>query len=229
MPTRLFALFLALCLLILPAGAEAGQTARYRNAEIGGTIVVEVQGADARLEFSGLPWHLLIRNGESFWVYDLPSGPRVLRVADFERVIREEHLTMPELPSTTAGYQLVPRGAVVVAGYRGTAYHIRIPEGTSSNPTLIISRDPALADLGRPLARHLDSSILQFRLSGRNIPPLMLRIRDLVGQGTALQFMGYRLERVETSEIGGERFALPAPPVSYEEALRNFRMSGLAN
>jgi hypothetical protein len=53
------------------------------------------------------------------------------------------------------------------------------------------------------------------------VPPLLARARALLGHGTALLFAGFALQRIETSEIGSGRFAVPAEPLSIEEMRRN--------
>lgn len=75
--------------------------------------------------------------------------------------------------------------------------------------------------------RHLDSAILQFRLSGNDAPAGVRRARELLEGGTALILMGFRLQRVVTAEIAADRFALPAEPVAYDEVIRNFQQNSL--
>ena len=136
---------------------------------------------------------------------------------------------MPPVPAAPADFRLVPRGSVTIGGYRGEAYHIGIEGATAPTPWLVVSRDPAIAALGLPLRRHIDSAALQLRLSGQGVPPATRRIRELLEGGTALLFLGFALQNVESRDIAPERFALPAEPVSYEEALRNFRLNSPAH
>jgi hypothetical protein len=209
-----------LLLLFLSGPAFAGQTARYLNRDNGTTMVIEVEGDNARLEVSGQNWHVLTTGGESYVVYDLPAGPRVLRMDDLRRIFEERRLVMP-LPQVDPRWQLVARGQATIAGHRGLAYHLRIPEGVLPRPNLVISHAPALAALGVPLARQLDLSIMIVQLQGNPVPPLLVRARALLGNGTALLFAGFALQRIETSEIGGARFAVPAGPLSLDEIRRN--------
>ena len=126
-----------LLLLCVTGPALAGQTARYRNLQNGTTMVIEVEGDNARLEVSGQNWHVLTTGGESYVVYDLPAGPRVVRFADMRRIFEERRLVFP-LPSPDPRWQLVARGQATIGGHRGLAYHLRIPEGVSPRPNLVM-------------------------------------------------------------------------------------------
>jgi hypothetical protein len=220
MGRRFQRLILAMLLCLAADPALAGQTARYLNRGNGSTMVIEAEGDNARLEVSGQNWHVLTTGGESYVVYDLPTGPRVLRMDDLRRIFEERRLAMP-LPSVDRRWQLVARGQATIGGHRGLAYHLRIPEGVSPQPNLVISHAPALAALGAPLARQLDFSIMIVRLQGNPVPPLLARARALLGNGAALLFAGFALQRIETSGIDAARFAVPAEPLSLEEMRRN--------
>lgn len=103
--------------------------------------------------------------------------------------------------------------------HTGAAFYLQTPNGRSARPALVISRDPALAPLGRTLGRQLDFSIATMRLGGAEVPSSLLLIRELLRSGSALLFAGFALDRIETTPISSHKLRLPAAPVSLE-ALR---------
>ncbi len=194
---RFFFLFLLLANLTAPALAD--MTATYRHLEQDGSIIVEVaDNGDARLEISGQNWRLQIVGGEPHIVYMLPVGERVTRISALEQLFAERRPSM-EFPDTVPGARLVERGRYSQGGHSGRAYYLQTADGTSSRPVIVVSDDRALAPLGVPLRRQLDFSMVTIALSGTQVSPLMVRMRELISSGTALLFAGYALQRIDGS------------------------------
>ena len=218
---RILLLLLALTAAATPARAD--MTATYRHPRLPVTITVQVaDNGDARLQFSNQEWRTQIVGGEAFAVYPRPGGSaRVVRFSDIERLFAERRPGIPSTPNLERS-SLVRRGEARVAGYRGTAYYMTLPTvgGISPYPVLVVSRDPALAALGRPLVRQMDLSIAIYRLANTPIPPIFVSVRDTIGEGAPITFMGCELQPIDRSQIDGALLRLPAPPVTLEELRR---------
>jgi hypothetical protein len=213
-------ILLVLLLACMPRPAQAGQTAHYRNREDGSTMVIEVEGGNSRLQVSNRNWYVLTTGGETYGVYDLPSGFTVMRLADLQRIFEERRLILP-VPQADPSVQIVARGRTSVGGQSGLAYHLRIGRGISPMPFLVVSNAPALAPLGPPFTRQLDLGIMLARLQGQTVPPIFVRARELIGTGTALIVAGFVLERIDPAPIDAARFVVPAEPLPLEQMRRN--------
>ena len=114
-----------------------------------------------------------------------------------------------------------------VAGYRGEAYYLTLPQigGLSPAPILVISHDPALAALSRPMIMQMDLSIATYRISGNRIPPVFVSVRDTVSDGAPITFLGFEMQPLDRRPIDPALLRLPAPPVTLEE----LRTGGVPN
>jgi hypothetical protein len=208
-----------LLLACLPAAALADMKATYLHPRRMDTVIVEVaDNGDSRLQFSGQIWRLQIVGGENYVIYGRPQGPYVVRLADLEQLFAELRPALPSPPSLS-GLRLVRRGTAGFAGHRGTAFFFETPDraAMSPYPMLVVSADPALAPLGRPIALQMDFAILSYRLAGTAIPPIFVAMREALGGGTPLSFLGLDLQGIERTPVDPVRFGLPAPPVTMEE------------
>ncbi|MEA3012733.1 MAG: hypothetical protein QOD42_1278 [Sphingomonadales bacterium] len=213
-------LILAVLLLAgLPAAARADMKATYLQPRRFETVIVEVaDNGDSRLQFSGQRVWLQVVGGQGYAVYTLLQGVRVVRLADLRQLFAERWPAVPDT-SILAGLRLVQRGTASFAGHRGIAYFAQRPNDAEPVPIpmLVVSEDPALAPLGRPIAGQMDFAILSYRLAGATIPPIFVAVREALGSGTPLSFFGMELQYVDRSPIDPARFRLPAPPVTMEE------------
>ena len=215
---RILLLLLALTAAATPARAD--MTATYRHPRMAVTITVQVaDNGDARMQFSTQPWWMQIVGGEAYAVYPRPGGSaRVVRFADIERLFAERTPPVPSAP-TLERSSLVRQGEASVAGYRGTAYFLTLPQigGLSPYPVLVVSRDPTLAALSRPIIMQMDLSIATYRIAGTRIPPVFVAVRDTIGDGAPIIFMGCELQPIDRRPIDPALLRLPAPPVTLEE------------
>jgi len=223
---RILLLLFALVAMATPAHADL--TATYQHPRMPIRITVQVaDNGDARLQFSNQEWRMQIVNGEAFAVYPRPGGTaRVVRFSDIERLFAERRPGLPAAP-TLERAGLVRRGEVRVAGYTGTAYYLTMPTlgGISPYPMLVVSHDPTLASLGRPLVRMMDLSIGIYRLANAPIPAVFVSVRDMIGDGAPIIFMGCEMQPIDRSRIDPALLRLPAPPVTLEE----LRAGGVPN
>jgi hypothetical protein len=223
-------LLLLLTLMTASTPARADMSATYQNPVLELTLTIQIaDNGDARLQFSHQEWRMQIVGGEAYAVYPLPSGTsRVASFANLERLIAELRPGVPAAPAAPAQSTLVRRGEVTIAGYRGVAYYRNLPPppaGFPELPALVVSRDPALAALGRILLRRIDFATATSRLMGIAIPPAFVGVRDLIGDGAALSFIGFELVSIDRSPIDPSLLRLPAPPVTLEE----LRAGGIPN
>jgi hypothetical protein len=213
-------LILAVLLLAgLPAAARADMKATYLQPRRFDTAIVEVaDNGDSRLQFSGQRWRLQSVGGEYYAIYELLQATRVVRLRDLRQLLEERRPALPN-PPILSGLRLVQRGTASFAGHRGTAFFFQEPGGAEpvSIPMLVVSADPALAPLGRPIALQMDFAILGYHLAGTPIPPIFLAVREALGSGTPLSFFTLELQSIERIPIDPARFRLPAPPVTMEE------------
>lgn len=205
-----------LFLSFVTSQAWAGSVASYRNDADGSTLTVEVSDQAARLEYSNQPFYLISRNNEAFVVYKT-TPETVLRISDAERVFQEFRPKISFEHGAIDRMKLVERGSATIATFSGRAYYLETPAGVSSRPALVVSTDPRLSAVGALLARQFDFSITTVRLSGQQVPPNILLLREKIGSGTALAFAGYRLTSMKSAEPGAGRFDLPAAPVPIEQ------------
>ena len=218
---RYFFLFL-LGLIGFAGAAAADVVADYRQIDDGSTIKVQAaDNGDARLQYSNQAFYLIIRGGEAYVIYSFPTGPRVVRVSDLQKVYEQ---TPPKIALDTKVVNQaawVPNGTASYAGYSGKAYFLRFPSGMSSRPALVVSQDPKLRRLGVPIGRQMDFSIATMKLAGQAIPPNFLKLREYIGTGTPLLFAGYKLEKVAMTPVDPKQFELPAAPLPIEELRAN--------
>jgi hypothetical protein len=210
--------FLVLLLFLVGCGsqARADLTAHYRHIDGSGTVQVEVAGSgDARFQMSGEPWRLIHRGGISYVIYALPGGPLVVRIDDLQRLALERGGEPPNLSIATMRF--VPRGEVTMGSYSGRAYHLDLPDGPTSRPQIVVSRDPALAPIGPVWLRQIDFSIAMLRGRRAPVPESVLRIREVLATGSPIFFGGQQLQRIDQGEIPAERFRLPAEPLTLDQ------------
>jgi hypothetical protein len=213
---RLLLFVLALCGLCGPARADVSGTWRDESGAVS-MIVEAADNGNARLEFVGRPYYLLIRGGEVYMVFTTQPGILVARLADLERMVAERFPNLALSLDIVRTGDLVDRGQANVQGRTGTAYHLVVNGVAASQAAVTISRDPTLAPLAPPFLRQIDLSIALIRIGNRAVPPSVLRLREILAGGAPLTFAGSRLDRVATTRIDPKRFALPVLPQSYEQ------------
>ncbi len=214
MPRRFAILMIILVSLVGSVGpAHADIRATYRNAE-GATITVDVaDNGNSRIDFSGQPFFLIIREGVSYIAYRPPATPFVARTNDLQTLISERAGPL-NYPMTHQA--LVERGTFAVAGRTGRAFWLNIPE-PQTRPVFVLSTDPALAPLRLPMAEQMDFSFDSIRMTNGEIPSVMLQMRRELDAGAPLIFVGYFLERVTHDRVDEARLALPSEPVSMDQ------------
>jgi hypothetical protein len=220
----ILSLIVAACTQASAPAAPTGIIADYRNVEDGSTLKIEAsENGEARLQYSNQPFYMIVKGGEAYVIYTFTQPPRVTRVSDLQKVMKEVPPSVQIHADVLNKAQIELAGPTTIAGYTGKAYALHLPEGIPSRPVLVVSDDPKLHSIGVPVARMLDFSIATMRLAGKTVPPNFLRIRTLIGDGTPLIFAGYKLESIEKGQVDEKTFDLPGQPMSLDELRRNAR------
>lgn len=213
------AILAVLMLAGLPSAARADMKATYLQPRRFETMIVEVaDNGDSRLQFSGQRWRLQSVGGEYYAIYELPQAIRVVRMRDLRQLVEERRPALPN-PPILSGLRLVERGTASFAGHRGAAFFFQEPGSAEplEIPMLVVSTDPALAAIGRPIALQMDFAIMSYHLTSSPIPPIFMAVRHALGEGTPLSFFTMELQTIDHSPIDPARLSLPAPPVTMEE------------
>jgi len=228
--SRILLLLLLLALTATATPSRADITATYHHREFPGALTIQVaNNGDARLQFSHQAWRMQIVRGEAYAVHLRPGGAsQVTSFANMERLLTELRQGDPPAPVQQRS-SLVRQGEVTIGGYHGIAYYRDMgrppPAGFTLPPTLVVSRDPALAALGPVLLRHIEFAVATNRLMRLPVPPAFIGVRELIGDGAALSFIEFDLVSIDRSPIDPALLRLPAPPVTLEE----LRVGGMPN
>ncbi|WP_447727712.1 hypothetical protein [Sphingomonas koreensis] len=227
-------LLMALSLAASASPVRADTTAVYIAGadDLAMTTTIEVaDNGDARSQMSGplfdkLPkgvaLYTITTGGEDFIINEASEGISVIRLSDAMAVMAEhwaeanKQSGATEVDAEASDMALVARGEQTVNGRSGTAYYLR-SGGKSSEPMLVISRDPALAQLGRFMARQFGKSIDGMQAMGVPGKPSDSMLKAL-NEGAPLVFAGVaKLQSVQHNPIPAARFVLPAPPKTLDE------------
>ncbi len=225
---------IALGLAVFANPALADTTAVYAvgHGDFAMTMTVEIaDNGDVRSQMSGpmiekMPKGVAIysisRGGEDFMINETPEGVSVFRMSDAMTVMREgwakarEQTGAPNDEADAPDLALVARGEQTVNGRTGTAYYLR-SEKKKGAPVLVISRDPALAQLGRTMARQFGRSIIGMQAMGVSAKPDESMLKAL-NEGAPLIFAGMaKLQTVRHDPVPAARFVLPAEPRTLDE------------
>lgn len=222
-------IWLAFLLVLFPIAAHADTIATYRLAG-GGTLIIEAADDGAsRVETSGpgsagAPLLIGAPDGTLFVVMKQRERVSTMRFEDVTAVISEV-LTplmaqMPALPAEVLAARFEARGQRQVGSRSGSLYSLQPPTPANAKTAprplnLVISADPALAKVGRVLARIHDG-VLGIEPLSRIAPPAIRQVSELMRTGALLQLdEEVVLSSVEERAIGRARFALQtAPPLA---------------
>lgn len=198
-------------LAFLPGVANADITAIYSTPDASKTLKIEVaSNGNLRSETSPGTRLIFLRGGTAFVVDRHFTPPMVASVDDLRSAIFE--LLAKVAPAALEQAKRAPhrvfvmKGTQVVQGRSGDAYYEQAPDGTVAvTPFVVISRDPAIASLGRALAE-------QFEQGEKLSPsPPNLATREILGSGTPILINGMELRSLSDAAIDPSEFELPAP------------------
>lgn len=229
---------LIVCALVAVAGpATADITANYIDPNSGLTESIEIaSNGDIRIAGSipGFPSnpnrYLLRHDGQTYDIWPSPKGPVVIHAEEFFAVVaeqREEMLkehplpeSVEELKSKGNPWPPLKKGEVVIIrGRAGTTYRrvFRILDKVveMKSEQLVISNDPSLKLLS-------DAAIFQNEYSADLLGPGAKDLNsgriEILKTGAPLKYGRMELDTVKLDSISPQRFALPAEPLSHEEA-----------
>lgn len=224
-------MILALSLTVFALPARADTTAVYTvghddlamtmTIEIADTGEVRVQMGGPMLEKmpKGVAIYGISRDGDDFTINETPEGTSVIRMSDAMTVMAEHWAKAKQEfgigDAHIPDVELVSRGEQTVNGRAGTAFYKR-NDGKTEEPMLVVSQDPALAQLGREMARRFAKSAGGMQAMG--IPVLGDSMLKALNGGAPLAFAGLaKLQSVRHDPVPVARFVLPAQPKTLDE------------
>lgn len=210
-------------LATLAPPALADTTALYTTVKSGFTLRIEIDdNGDLRGGIEGQPNYFIKRSGELFLIENTPSGHRVTRFDDLTRVFAEQMKELgPDLfrgrRPTDPAAGLVQKGEATVNGRRGKAYYDRTRDGELyPQPVMVISDDPALAQLGQAMAAQLAMTTAAMATI-LDTPFAVTESQRILQGGAPLLYAGAKLFTVSSAPIDPSRFTLPGPPETLDQ------------
>ena len=226
---------LILAMLVPAAPAAADLTATYVNRR-GIETIVEVNdaglariGTNRKEEGEGRPDYSIFRPEGDFFVFYRGDLPAVVSWDVFRRVIHHNVRTMspvaaspmegPTSPGAekprTPLVRLPPLvGEVMVDGRRGTVY---LGAGTTAwdrHHWIVISRDRELRPLTTAFSRFFRSRPDYFEFPDYGPNQRLHQLDALMAEGAPLAFGDLQLVSVNFGAVPGNRFELPAKPLT---------------
>ncbi len=224
--------------LLIAAPVQADTTAVYKSPKLGAEMTIEIaSNGDVRGSVGGRGDYILTLDGKGYLVFFTDKGVVVDRVDDAATAmtdyIREKMPQLAKMPGIDGpggpdGPKYVAGGVLTVNGRAGTTWYLQwgAAQRADSEPEIVISNDPALAELGRAMAR-------QFEMSTRTLGQMlghkdgrMSGMNDVLRTGAPLRVAGMDLVSVTAAPIAADRFKLPAEPETLEQVRARLVASG---
>jgi hypothetical protein len=222
------ALAAAMLALVACGNAEATDfTLRYAHPEVADLTLTVEAGGDGRLrvEDNQGQW-MIVRDGQAYVGVETPSRARVVaRLDDYLAVGAERRAALIRNGALDAGaarqaYSLRTQGPRTVGQWRGIAYEVAPNEAPGVLMRLVISDDPAFADIR---ARAV-AALQQFERPSHAVliyPAAYDRLaQETLARGMPITYNGLNLRSVSRDRVQPTRFDLPGSPLS-RDALRS--------
>jgi len=214
---------ISLALTVTCDRAEADTTLRYASsADSNETLTIEA-ASDGRLRVEdGRGQMVLTRDGVTYITAFLPSRERiVVRLDDYMAVgaeLRSRLLESGVLQrDDSTRYAPRPEGARTIGSWQGIVYSIGPVEAPGMTRELVISGDPALADVQRVAAAGLEA----FERPSRAVllyPDAVVRwTSETLARGMPISYEGMNLQSVSREPVPAERFEPPQPILSRDQ------------
>jgi hypothetical protein len=216
-------LLLALLALCLAAPALAGQRAVYLSAD-GDNLIVEVaDNGNAAIRPTKSKEYGIYRDGQFYLVGEEQGQWKVARLEDMAAAFDQ---VMPPIFGQLFGamasakqgskLRIEQRGRRKVAGLDGIVYEVYgLDSDKPGAPNIfVLSKDPALAPVGKAMEQFLISSVVAMRpLLGELAVALASDMRTIFANGAPLDAEDkFKLESLVQVEIPDANFVLPAQP-----------------
>lgn len=201
--------------LMMASSAQADTIATYRNAAANFSMTVEIaSNGDIRARTAKRTYYFV--GGKDYFVDRDDSGVIVMRVDDIATLMAEQFSKLGDPRSGSATQNLVRKGDASIGKWTGEAYYGQVADGRlSAKPVVVISREPALTQLGKALARQYAKSVgLLDKVTGR---PRISNMYQILSSGAPISLAGAELESVTFEPIPKSEFDLPAPPASTDQ------------
>lgn len=229
---RMIRTLLAALTMLAVTPAWADTTALYKAPQ-GGQMNIEVaSNGNMRATMGAGGTYMLTVQGEDYMVFYTDKGAVVARMSDVGAVmldhIRQKMPQMLEAPENDDGapWKYFQGGQMTVGGRAGTVWYLQFGGDSLSNvPKMVMSADPALAELGAAILRQTEAGLKLMGpiFGGRNPQAAVL---DVLKTGAPLLIHGMELTTVSHAPIAADRFALPAVPETREQVRARFEANG---
>jgi hypothetical protein len=231
-------LLLALLCLCIAAPAQAGQRAVYSSTDK--ELVIEVaDNGNAIVRQEDPNEYGILRDGR-FYVASRKDG--AWRVASIEDTAAAFDQVLPPIFGKLFGalatadqgstLRIEPRGKRTVAGREGQEFAVYgMDEETPDAPQLfVLSKDPALAPVGKAIEQFLVSTMVAMRpLLGEMAAAMAADIRAIFAHGTPLRAADrFQLVSLAEADVPDSAVALPAEPMTVAEIVAEMRASAAA-
>lgn len=219
--------------LLAAAPAWADTTAVYKAADGGGEMTIEIaSNGDVRSTAGTRGDYVILRGDEVYMVFFTDKGPVVDRMRDVGFAMAEwMRAKMPEfgkMPDRDVpGFKFIDGGTATVNGRPGKIwYQTGGGDRLTADFSIVISADPALADIGKAMLRQTDASQQMMQQAMGHAAGFMGGTLDVLRTGTPIRLMGIELTTVTHTPIPADRFALPAEPETREQVSARFKANG---
>jgi hypothetical protein len=223
----------AAALGLAATSAKADTTAIYTSPGFGGEMTIEIaSNGDVRATTGTRGDYVIVRGEEVYMVFFTDKGPVVDRMRDVGDAmadwVREKMPQFGKMPSgDIPAFKLVDGGVATVKGRAGRIwYHDLGDHRLMSDFSLVISTDPALADIGKAILRQTEASQQMMRVAMGGRGGFMEGALEVLRTGTPIRLSTMELTTVTHAPIPAERFALPAEPETRDQVRARFIANG---
>ncbi len=214
---------MSLALTVACDRAAADTTLRYASPDNPGETLTIESGSDGRLRVEdGRGQMVLTRDGVTYLTAFLPSRERVVvRLDDYMAVgaeLRNRLLESGVLErDDSTRYAPRPEGARTIGSWQGTLHSIGPVEAPGMIREIVISTDPALADVQRIAVTGIET----FERPSRAVliyPDAVTRwTSETLARGMPISYEGMNLQSVSREPVPAERFEPPQPILSRDQ------------
>jgi hypothetical protein len=232
-------LFLTLLCFCIATPAIAGQRAVYHSADDKPLTIEVADSGNAIVRQESADEYGILRDGRFYIASRKDDAWKVASIEDtaaaFDQVLPPIFGKLfGALASAKQGstLRIEPRGSKSVAGLSGQEFAVYgLDEEKPDAPDMfVLSKDPALAPVGKAMEQFLISTMVAMRpLLGEMAAAMAADMRAIFAHGAPLDASGkFRLVSLSEAEVPESALALPAEPMTVAEIVAEMRASAAA-